>query len=91
MSSNCGSSFQYLSEGDRSSQHLWSLYVLNHPLPSLGNRKPHILFPFRTVPLLLQSSTGIPFSTEDLLEIGKENPELQDALQNRFKKLFPVV
>ena len=43
------------------------------------------------LPLLLQSSTGIPFSTEDLLEIGKEYLELQDALQSRFKKLFPVV
>jgi len=43
------------------------------------------------LPLLLQSSTGIPFSTEDLLEIGKENLELQDALQRRFKKKSPAV
>lgn len=36
------------------------------------------------LPLLLQSSTGIPFSTEGLLEIGKQNLELQNALYHRF-------
>ena len=39
-----------------------------------------------TLPRLLHSSTGLCFSKESLLEIGKRNREIQHSLQQRFFK-----
>lgn len=53
-------------------------------IPCLDLGTGNSIFLSERLPLLLQNSTGILFTPEDLLAIGKHTLELRDALRHRF-------